>query len=108
MAVNARLTWSAGIRAGDIAKIRLLVQHPMETGYLQDLSGRSIPRNVIQWIRVQYDQREVFRVDTSSGIAANPFFEFHLRASVTGLVQVSWIDDAGEMGQYARLLTLQT
>jgi sulfur-oxidizing protein SoxZ len=79
----------------------------METGYLQDLSGHTIPRNVIQWIRVEYDQREVFRVDTSSGIAANPFFEFYLRATVTGLVQVSWIDDAGVRGEYAKLLALQ-
>jgi len=107
MAINARLTWSTGIRAGDIAKIRLLVQHPMETGYLQDLSGHTVKRNVIQWIRVEYDQREVFKADTSSGIAANPFFEFYLRATVSGLVQVSWIDDAGMAGQYSRLLALQ-
>ena len=108
MAINARLTWSSGLRSGDIVKVRLLVQHPMETGYLQDLSGQTIKRNVIEWIRVEYDQREVFKVDTSSGIAANPFFEFYLRASVTGLVQVSWIDDAGVKGEYSKLLVLQS
>jgi sulfur-oxidizing protein SoxZ len=78
----------------------------METGYLQDLQGHAIARNVIQWIRVIYDQNLVFQADTSSGIAANPFFEFYLRATVSGLVQVTWLDDAKQSGEYARLLTV--
>ena len=44
---NARLLLPDSMAAGDVVKARLLVEHPMHTGYLQDLQGRLIPRNVI-------------------------------------------------------------
>ena len=33
----ARIQWPERVLAGDVVKVRLLVQHPMDTGYLQDL-----------------------------------------------------------------------
>ena len=92
--MNARLIWPKTISKGEVVKVRLLIQHPMETGYLQDMTGHLIPRNVIQWLRCVYDGQEVLRAQTSSGIAANPFFEFYFRATVTALggkpVRCSW------------------
>ena len=38
----ARIHWPDRIVAGDVVKVRLLVQHPMETGYLQDLLGKAL------------------------------------------------------------------
>ncbi len=105
--MNARLTWPSNIKSGDVIKLRLLIQHPMDTGYLQDFTGHYIPRNVIQWIKVTYDQKDVFYVQTSSGIAANPFFEFFMRATVSGLVVVRWLDDAGEEGELRQLLSVK-
>jgi sulfur-oxidizing protein SoxZ len=105
--MNARLTWPQNINTGDVIKLRLLIQHPMETGYLQDFTGHYIPRNVIQWVKATYDQREVFHVQTSSGIAANPFFEFYLKASVTGLIVVNWLDDLGNEGELKQLLPVK-
>ena len=35
----ARVQWPDKVRTGDVVKVRLLIQHPMETGYLQDLTG---------------------------------------------------------------------
>jgi len=105
--MNARLTWPSNIKSGEVIKLRLLIQHPMDTGYLQDFTGHYIPRNVIQWIKVTYDQRDVFFVETSSGIAANPFFEFYMRATVSGLVQVKWLDDSGYEGELKQLITVK-
>jgi sulfur-oxidizing protein SoxZ len=105
--MNARLTWPSNIKTGDVVKLRLLIQHPMETGYLQDFTGHYIPRNVIQWIKATYDQKEVFNVQISSGIAANPFFEFYIKATVTGLMVVKWLDDAGEEGEIRQLLPVK-
>ena len=105
--MNARLTWPAVVKSGEVIKLRLLIQHPMDTGYLQDFTGHYIPRNVIQWIKVTYDQRDVFSAKTSSGIAANPFFEFYMKATVSGLVQVKWLDDLGDEGELKQLLTVR-
>ena len=43
----ARLQWPQNIVAGDVVKVRLLVQHPMHTGYQQDMQGSIIARNVL-------------------------------------------------------------
>ncbi len=36
----ARIQWPERILVGDVVKVRLLVQHAMDTGYLQDLLAR--------------------------------------------------------------------
>jgi sulfur-oxidizing protein SoxZ len=104
--MNARLTWPLNIKSGEVIKLRLLIQHPMETGYLQDFTGRYIPRNIIQWIKATYDQNQVFYAQTSSGIAANPFFEFYIKATVSGLVVVNWRDDLGVEGELRQLMSV--
>jgi hypothetical protein len=42
----------------------------------------------------------VFRVEPSSGISANPFFEFPLRVTQPGMWLVQWEDDAGVKGEW--------
>ena len=86
----ARLQWPAVIQAGDVIKIRILVQHPMHTGYQQDMQGRLIPRNVLVWLSCTLGGQEVFRVEPSSGIAGNPYFEFFVRARATADMVVQW------------------
>jgi len=112
MALNlARMSWPDRVVAGEVFMVRILVQHPMETGYLQDNEGRTVPRNVIQtltchWVGEGMPPQEVFRVDPSSGISANPLFEFYLRATRSGELWLRWIDDAGQMGQLRQVLTV--
>jgi len=112
MALNlARMSWPDRVVAGEVFTVRVLVQHPMETGYLQDNEGRNLPRNVIQnmtchWVAEGAPAQEVFRVEPSSGISANPLFEFCLRATRTGELWLRWIDEAGQMGQLRQVLTV--
>jgi sulfur-oxidizing protein SoxZ len=112
MALNlARMSWPERVVAGEVFMVRILVQHPMETGYLQDNEGRIVPRNVIQtltchWVGEGMPPKEVFRVEPSSGISANPLFEFYLRATRSGELWLRWIDDAGQMGQLRQVLVV--
>jgi sulfur-oxidizing protein SoxZ len=96
----ARLQWPFVIQAGDVVKVRLLVQHPMHTGYQQDMEGRLIARNVLVWLTCTLDGQQVFRVEPSSGIAANPYFEFFVRARASADMVVQWQDDLGVMGEW--------
>jgi sulfur-oxidizing protein SoxZ len=34
-------------KRGDVIEIKTLIQHPMETGYRHDESGKAIARNII-------------------------------------------------------------
>jgi len=70
----ARVQWPENVRSGEIVKVRLLIQHPMDTGYLQDFTGKVVPRNIIRVLTCHLGSQEVFRIEPSSGIAANPFF----------------------------------
>jgi sulfur-oxidizing protein SoxZ len=100
----ARIQWPERVLAGDVVKVRLLVQHPMDTGYLQDLLGKLVPRNVIQSLTCTWGQQEVFRVEPSSGISVNPLFEFFVRAEQTAEMHVAWIDDRGVKGSLRQML----
>lgn len=102
----ARIHWPERIAAGEVVKVRLLIQHPMDTGYLQDLLGKMVPRNVIRQLTCKLDTREVFRVEPSSGIAANPLFEFFVRATQTADMHVEWVDDRGIRGDYKQTMTV--
>jgi thiosulfate oxidation carrier complex protein SoxZ len=96
---NARLQLPARIERGDVIKARLLIQHPMDSGYLQNLLGQLIPRNVIVWLTCDYDGQQVFKVEPSSGMAGNPLFEFYFRAGESGELRVRWLDEQGVAGE---------
>ena len=101
-----RMQWPERITAGEVVKVRLLVQHPMDTGYLQDLLGKLVPRNVIRLLTCTLGPQEVFRVEPSSGVAANPLFEFFVRATETAEMRVEWVDDRGQRGEFRQTLTV--
>jgi sulfur-oxidizing protein SoxZ len=96
---NARIQISRGVAAGGLLEVRLLVQHGMETGHRQDDVGKFIARNIIRNLRCLYNGVQVFDADLSSGISANPYFQFFLRATVSGELVVSWVDDDGVQGE---------
>lgn len=104
--VAARLILPPRVAAGEVAMVRLLIQHVMETGYRQDMNGRLIPRNVLRWVRCELGGVEVFSAEPSSGLSANPLFEFPVRARASAEWRVTWEDDAGEKGELRQLMTV--
>ena len=103
---QARLLLPARVSLGELITARLLIQHGMETGYRQDMEGRVIARNVIRLVRCEFAGVEVFRVEPSSGISANPFFEFSLRVAQGGEWRVQWEDEAGVVGELRQPMPL--
>ena len=99
-----RMQWPERVAAGEVVKVRLLVQHPMDTGYLQDLLAKLVPRNVIRQLTCTLGSQVVLRVQPSSGIASNPYFEFYLRAVETAEFRAEWWDDRGLQGVLTQTL----
>ena len=102
----ARVQLPENVRSGEIVKVRLLIQHPMDTGYLQDFTGKVVPRNIIRVLTCHLGSQEVFRIEPSSGIAANPFFEFYVRATATAEFKIEWLDDKGVKGQHLQIFNV--
>lgn len=103
----ARVQWPDKMAAGDVVKIRVLIQHPMDTGYLQDFTGKLVPRNVIRMLTCTLGGQEVFRAEPSSGISANPFFEFYVSATATAEFKMNWVDDKGARGEMSQTLKVE-
>jgi len=80
-------------RRGEPVEVRILIQHPMETGFRRDGAGARVPRNAIHSFVCRYNGAEVFRATLSTGIAANPALRFFIRAAQTGDLEFWWLDD---------------
>lgn len=94
----ARIQVPAAARAGEVIEVRLTIQHPMETGFRFELGGKPVPKNVINSLLVRYNGATIFRAELGSGIAANPYLQFHTVAKKSGEIEVAWVDDNGERG----------
>jgi sulfur-oxidizing protein SoxZ len=87
------------VRKGEPFEVRVLVQHPMETGYRRDLNGQSIATNIVNKLTCRIGERVVFSAELGTGIAANPYLQFYATAEATGELVVEWSDDHGDRGR---------
>lgn len=90
----ARITLPASARRDELVEVRVLVRHPMERAV--DAPGAApTPRRIVHTLRATYGGEEVLRMTLSTGISANPYVAFFLRAADPGDVVVEWIEDGG-------------
>lgn len=82
-------------RKGEVVEIRTLIAHPMETGYRAGSDGRTLPRDIIRRFSCRYNNELVFSAELYPAIAANPYIAFHLVASASGTISLSWDGDNG-------------
>ncbi len=82
-------------RPGEIVEVRVLLQHPMETGFRPGADGRVLPRDIVRRVEARLDGELVFAADLFPAIAANPYLAFPLRAEATGTLIVSFQGDNG-------------
>jgi len=86
----------AGLK-GDIADVRVLMNHPMETGQRKDASGNLIPQHFIQEIAVKLNGKTVIDAQVSQAVSRNPVFSFRLKGGAKGdKIEVTWLDNKGE------------
>lgn len=102
----ARVQLPREAKRGEVIEVRITIQHPMETGFRYDNSGRAIPMNVINSLTCRYNGAEVFRAEMGSGIAANPYLQFYAVAEASGEIVFDWIDDAGQRGAERAAITV--
>ena len=104
--MQSRLQVFPGFAPGHITRVRLLIQHPMETGFRFDVDGKAVPKNVIHTLVARLDGVPVFKATLGSGISADPFLEFQLHTPRSGELLLEWVDDNGEKGQAQAQLSI--
>ncbi len=82
---------------GDVADVRVLMAHPMETGLRKDSAGKLVPLHFIQSITAQLNGKTVFAADLSQAVARNPVFAFKVKGAKAGdKLSVTWQDNKGD------------
>ena len=85
---------------GEISDIRILMQHPMETGQRKDDKGQTLPVNFIQTFSVQHNGKPLVEGQLNTSVAKNPLFVFKTRSIKAGdRLVVAWKDNLGEQRQ---------
>jgi sulfur-oxidizing protein SoxZ len=79
---------------GDVADIRVLVAHPMETGQRRDAAGNLVPMHFIQSMTVTHNGKLVYEGQWSQAESRNPVFAVRVKGAKAGdKVAVSWVDN---------------
>ncbi|AXS79370.1 thiosulfate oxidation carrier complex protein SoxZ [Dechloromonas sp. HYN0024] len=85
---------------GDVTDIRILMQHPMETGQRKDDKGQSLPMQFIQTFTVSLNGKVIIDGQLNTSISKNPLFTFRARGIKAGdKLLVAWTDNLGDRRQ---------
>ena len=84
--------------SGDVADVKVLMFHPMETGLRKDAStGDIIPLHFIKRVLALHNGKTVLDAQWSQAISKNPFLNFRVKGAKSGdKVSISWEDNKGE------------
>ena len=83
---------------GGTTDIRILMQHPMETGQRKDpATGKMVPAHFIQTFSVGANGKLLVEGQLNTSVSKNPVFAFKARGLKAGdKLLVSWTDSAGD------------
>lgn len=83
---------------GDSANIKVLMNHPMETGQRKDAkTGQTVPAHFIQQVTAAVNGKNVLNAQWGVAISKNPFLGFKVKGAKAGdKVTVEWVDNKGE------------
>ncbi len=93
MAARTLIQAPATARRGEGIELRLLIAHPMETGYRPGNDGRVVPRDILRRFTCRYNGEVVFSAELHPAISANPYLAFHTVATDSGTLEFEWTGD---------------
>jgi sulfur-oxidizing protein SoxZ len=82
---------------GDVADVRILIRHPMETGTRKDSKGALVPPHFIENVAVTHNGKPVLDAQWSQAISRDPFLGLRIKGAKVGdKLSVTWVDNKGE------------
>jgi sulfur-oxidizing protein SoxZ len=82
---------------GDVAEIRILMGHAMETGQRKDAAGVTVPAHFIQTMSIDVGGKRVVDGQIGTSVSRNPVFGFKMKGAKVGdKVVVNWVDSKGD------------
>ena len=82
---------------GDVADVRILMAHPMETGTRRDAKGELVPLHFIRSVAVTHNGKPVLDAQWSQAVSRNPFLGVRVKGARAGdKIGVTWVDNKGD------------
>jgi sulfur-oxidizing protein SoxZ len=82
--------------SGDVAEVRALISHPMETGLRVDAAGQVVPAHYVTEVIASVGARVVFTTQMSIAVSRDPLIAFRFRGASAGqTLRVAWTDNRG-------------
>jgi sulfur-oxidizing protein SoxZ len=87
-------------RKGDVADVKMLIFHPMETGYRTNtVTGEIIPKHFIKTLQAKHNDTLVLEVEWSRSVSRNPFLHFRVKGAQAGdKITIAWQDNFDQTG----------
>ena len=90
MKIRARLN-------GDVADVRVLMAHEMETGQRKDSAGNVIPAWHINQVTAELNGKPVMKAKWGPAITKNPYMQFNVPGAKVGdKISITWVDNKGD------------
>ena len=92
--------------SGDVAEVKSLMLHPMETGARKDPdTGALVPAHHITQLTFTNNGKTVMVANFSTAVSKNPYFSFKFRGARPGdTLRVAWIDNLGKTDELETVL----
>lgn len=85
------------VSKGGVTEVKVLMNHPMETGLRKDASGALIPALFITEVTVKLNDKVVLQAQWGQSVAKNPYLGFKVKGGKPGdKVTISWVDTSGD------------
>ena len=84
------------IANGDTNEVQALIQHPMDSGFIKDAQGQTIPAHFIQQLTFEHNGKRVFTADWGPAVAKDPYVKFAFKGANKGdELKIGWVDNKG-------------
>jgi len=83
---------------GDMTTLKMLIDHPMETGLRKDKkTGSKIPAHYIETVTVEHNGKVVLDALLGPAVSKNPFIQCKFKGAKSGdALKISWKDSKGD------------
>jgi len=82
---------------GDVAEVKALMSHPMETGLRKNKkTGKKIPAHIIKEVVCEHKGNKVMVASWGVAVSKNPYLSFKFKGAAKGdMIKISWSDNKG-------------
>jgi len=93
----AVMIMSRDYKVGDVVKVKAIIIHPMDTGFIKDKrTGRVKPRFFIKRVTAYYNDKIIAHFDLEVAASQNPKIIFPVKITAPGMIKVIFENNKGE------------